>query len=69
MVHYNLQTWPTGEKKKMSNSFVDIHVLQVRVTNVLDRPFGKMTVTATSAEDTEGTTVLSNKVFTDGPEE
>ena len=35
----------------------------------MDKGLGKMTVTATSAEDTEGTTVLSNKVFTAGPEE
>jgi len=41
----------------------------VRVTNVLDKPFGKMTVTATSAEDSEGTTVLSNKVLTAGADE
>lgn len=44
-------------------------LFQVRVTNVMDKALGKMTVTATSAEDTEGTTVLSNKVFTAGPEE
>ena len=43
-------------------------LLQVRVTNVMDKAFGKMTVTGTSAEDTEGTTVLSNKVFTAGPD-
>ena len=35
----------------------------------MEKPFGKMTVTATSAEDSEGTTVLSNKVLTAGPEE
>ena len=35
----------------------------------MDKALGKMTVTATSAEDTEGTTVLSNKVFTAGPKE
>ena len=35
----------------------------------MDKALGKMTVTATSAEDTEGTTVLSNKVFTAGPQE
>ena len=45
------------------------YLFQVRVTNVMDKALGKMTVTATSAEDTEGTTVLSNKVFTAGPEE
>ena len=33
----------------------------------MDKAFGKMTVTGTSAEDAEGTTVLSNKVFTAGP--
>lgn len=43
-------------------------LLKVRVTNVMDKAFGKMTVTGTSAEDTEGTTVLSNKVFTAGPD-
>ena len=49
---------------KLTNAFL----LQVRVTNVMDKAFGKMTVTGTSAEDTEGTTVLSNKVFTAGPD-
>ena len=34
----------------------------------MDKAFGKMTVTGTSAEDAEGTTVLSNKVFTAGPD-
>ena len=43
-------------------------LLQVRVTNVMDKAFGKMTVTGTSAVDTEGVTVLSNKVFTAGPD-
>ncbi|XP_068707111.1 dolichyl-diphosphooligosaccharide--protein glycosyltransferase subunit 2-like [Montipora foliosa] len=44
-------------------------LVKVRVTNVMEKPFGKMTVTATSAEDSEGTTVLSNKVLTAGPED
>ncbi|CAH3149415.1 unnamed protein product, partial [Porites lobata] len=47
----------------------DQKMVKVRVTNVMDKALGKMTVTATSAEDTEGTTVLSNKVFTAGPED
>ncbi|KAL9963017.1 hypothetical protein ACROYT_G032178 [Oculina patagonica] len=46
----------------------DKKMVKVRVTNVMDKAFGKMTVTGTSAEDTEGTTVLSNKVFTAGPD-
>ncbi|XP_029195698.2 dolichyl-diphosphooligosaccharide--protein glycosyltransferase subunit 2-like isoform X1 [Acropora muricata] len=47
----------------------DQKLVKVRVTNVLDKPFGKMTVTATSAEDSEGTTVLSNKVLTAGADD
>ncbi|CAH3150817.1 unnamed protein product, partial [Pocillopora meandrina] len=46
----------------------DNKMVKVRVTNVMDKAFGKMTVTGTSAEDAEGTTVLSNKVFTAGPD-
>lgn len=47
----------------------DQKLVKVRVTNVLDKAFGKMTVTATSAEDSEGTTVLSNKVLTAGADD
>ncbi|RMX54799.1 hypothetical protein pdam_00014137 [Pocillopora damicornis] len=46
----------------------DNKMVKVRVTNVMDKAFGKMTVTGTSAEDAEGTTVLSNKVFSAGPD-
>lgn len=44
-------------------------IVQVRVTNVLDKALGKMTVTAESATDASGTTVLSNKEFKQGKDE
>jgi len=43
--------------------------VQVRVTNVLDKALGKMTVTAESATDSSDTTVMSNKEFKAGKEE
>jgi len=36
---------------------------------VLDKALGKMTVTAVSATDTEGTTIMSNKEFKAGRDE
>ncbi|KAK3699752.1 hypothetical protein QZH41_015601, partial [Actinostola sp. cb2023] len=44
----------------------DNKFFKVRVTNVLDKALGKMTVTAVSATDAEGTTIMSNKEFKAG---
>ncbi|XP_032232776.1 dolichyl-diphosphooligosaccharide--protein glycosyltransferase subunit 2 isoform X2 [Nematostella vectensis] len=47
----------------------DNTVFKVRVTNVMDKALGKMTVTAVSAVDSEGTSILSNQNFKDGSED
>ena len=66
----NFEVWFSSSCQWQCEVSSNLNILfQVRVTNVMDKALGKMTVTATSAEDTEGTTVLSNKVFTAGPEE
>ena len=66
----NFEVWFSSSYQWQCEVSSNLNILfQVRVTNVMDKALGKMTVTATSAEDTEGTTVLSNKVFTAGPEE
>jgi len=44
----------------------DRKFFKVRVTNVLDKVLGAMTVTAVSATDSEGTTIMSNKDFKTG---
>ncbi|XP_031552938.1 dolichyl-diphosphooligosaccharide--protein glycosyltransferase subunit 2-like isoform X2 [Actinia tenebrosa] len=47
----------------------DNKIFKVRVTNVMDKALGKMSVTAVSATDSEGTTVLSNKEFKAGADD
>ncbi|KXJ16222.1 Dolichyl-diphosphooligosaccharide--protein glycosyltransferase subunit 2 [Exaiptasia diaphana] len=47
----------------------DSKFFKVRITNVLDKALGKMTVTAESATDSSGTTIMSNKDFKQGKDD